>query len=82
MPELLVVSLVLSVVLTVLLNVVLRLFPGAGDRIGDAVERAAERARQPDDGRPGVRVVFPWKWMLVMSLALTVVVNLLLALWR
>ena len=60
-------SIVLSVVLTVVLNVALRAFPRTGDRATRSDRR---------DGR--VTVWFPWKGMLLASLALTVALNLLL----
>jgi hypothetical protein len=87
-PDWLVFSIVASVVLTVVLNVGLRLFPGTGrsledlfDRITqrvDAPNRADVRAEAPDE--PRVRVIVPWKLMLVASLILTIVLNLLLRL--
>lgn len=67
----LVVSIVASVVLTVVLNIGLRAFPGAGERIDREVTRAAER-------RPGGGVFVPWKAMIVVSLVLTIGLNLLL----
>ena len=75
-------SLVLSVVLTVVLNLALRLFPGAGRRLGSSLERmAAPRPDQPED-RGRVRVVFPWRTMLLVSVVGTVVLNLVLLLRR
>lgn len=75
----LVISIVLSVALTVLLNVGLRMFPGTADRVA---RRHAESMRtDTDDARRthrGVRVIVPWKAMIVGSLILTVVVNILL----
>ena len=83
-PRFLVVSLVASVVLTVLVNAVLWMFPGVGQRIGEMLRRAAERTMPPSDkaGRSAVRVVFPWKLMLIGSLLVTVLLNLLLLLTR
>ena len=88
MPDWLLFSIVASVVLTVVLNVGLRLFPGMQraleglfDRITERVDtpdRADTRAEAPDE--PRVRVVVPWKLMVVASLILTVVLNLLLRL--
>ena len=88
MPDWLLFSIVASVVLTVVLNVGLRLFPGTGrpledllDRITqrvDAPDRADSRAEAPDE--PRIRVIVPWKLMLVASLILTIVLNLLLRL--
>lgn len=66
------VSILLSVVLTVLLNVALRSFPGGGDRAARRLDELA--SRDPADGRR-VRVWFPWRAMLLASVALTVVVT-------
>jgi hypothetical protein len=78
-------SLVLSIVLTVVLNLALRLFPGAGRRLGSSLERMAEsRPDEPDEpeDRGRVRVVFPWRTMLLVSVVGTVVLNLVLLLRR
>jgi hypothetical protein len=85
MPHWLVVSIVLSVVLTVAVNVIFWLFPDAGRGIGDAVGRLAEDAdRRSTDRGDGshVRVIVPWKAMLIGSLVLTVALNLLLLIGR
>lgn len=64
-------SIMLSIVLTVVLNVALRAFPRAGDHLGRKLtELAGER---PEGG-----VYVPWKAMIVISLVLTVGVNLLI----
>jgi hypothetical protein len=81
-PQWLVVSIVASVVLTVVLNLALRLFPGAARRIGESIDRALERHAPPpadEHDRSRVRVIVPWRLMLVGSLLLTLVLNL--ALW-
>jgi hypothetical protein len=78
-------SLAVSVVLTVMVNLVLFLFPGAARRLQDGLARPAARAapdRNTDGASPGVRVLFPWKAMIVGSLVLTVVINLLILLFR
>ena len=83
-PQWLVVSIVLSVVLTVAVNVVLWLFPGAGRRAADGIGRLTESAdrRAPEGGGPHVRVIVPWKAMLIASIVLTLALNLLLLLAR
>jgi hypothetical protein len=75
----LVLSLVASIVLTVLVNVVLWIVPGVGERVGEALKRFAERMKPPteESNRSAVRVVFPWRVMLVASLMVTVLLNLL-----
>ncbi len=64
-------SIVASVVLTVALNVGLRAFPGAGERIGRWVAQLGQD--RPDGG-----VIVPWKAMIIVSVLLTVGLNLLL----
>lgn len=70
--EWLVGSIVASVVLTVVLNVGLRALPGAGERAARRLDEAMA-ARRPRDRR--VQVWFPWKSMLVVSLVVTVLLN-------
>ena len=76
MPAWLQTSILLSVALTVALNVLPRLFP-------NATRRASESARQRLDHTPGgdpqpsVRVFFPWKWMIGLSIAGTLALNVL-----
>ena len=69
------VSIVLSIVLTVVLNVVLRSFPRAGEQVGRKLAEVAEE--RPDGG-----VYVPWKAMIIVSLVLTIGLNLLLWLVR
>ena len=70
-------SLVGSVVLTLALNLLPALFPNAAAkaerRLMDSLE--AQHADRIDPATPRLRVFFPWKAMLVASLALTVLVN-------
>ena len=85
MPQWLVVSIVLSIVLTIVVNAFLWLFPGAGKGLSDAVARRADDAdRKATQGGDGsrVRVIVPWKAMLIGSLVLTIALNVLLALAR
>jgi hypothetical protein len=64
-------SIVLSIVATVVLNVALRAFPRAGDQLGQTLERLAK-------DRPEGGVSVPWKAMIVVSIVLTIGLNLLL----
>jgi hypothetical protein len=92
MPQWLVVSIVLSIALTVAVNVLLRLFPGAGRGLSDALGRLAEdadrRSAERSDGSgvrsdgSRMRVIVPWKAMLIGSIVLTIALNVLLALTR
>ena len=71
-------SIVASIVLTIVLNVGLRLFPGTARRLHAQVVR---RTEQTTDGRragSNVRVIFPWKAMLIGSLLLTLLINAVL----
>jgi hypothetical protein len=72
------VSLVLSVVLTVVLNVALRAFPGASNRLARGIDELASKEEDDPRGEGQVRVVVPWKAMLIGSLILTFLLNLLL----
>ena len=74
----LVFSILASVGLTVVLNVVPRMIPGAGDRVTRRMETWT--AAHPDDSSPPqrrVKVIFPWKAMLIGSLLLTLILNAL-----
>ncbi len=79
MPQTLVVSIALSLVLTVVVNLALWLFPSAGSRPREGTQRFVGDVPPRADGEPGVRVIVPWKLMLLGSLALTVVLNLVVA---
>jgi len=74
------ISLVLSIALTVALNLVVRLFPRATERTASYV---AARARRHGGAEPrdqnSMRLVVPWKAMLIASLLLTLALNV--ALW-
>ena len=74
-------SLGLSIVLTVLLNVVLRAFPDAGRRAARSLEASMWRpAVDPRRNDRRVRMLVPWKAMIIASLILTVVLNIALML--
>jgi hypothetical protein len=81
-PQTLVISVGLSLVLTVVLNLALWLFPSAWSRLREGTQRLVGDVPPRADGEPGVRVIVPWKLMLLGSLALTVVLNLVGALLR
>ena len=78
MREFLMYSIIGSLVLTALINVLPWFFPKAMQmaeraihkKIGESIERAEQ---QPPGSR--VYVFFPWKAMLIVSLVLTVLVN-------
>jgi len=81
-PQALVVSVALSLVLTVVLNLALWLFPSAGNRLREGTQRLVRDVPPRAAREPGVRVIVPWKLMLLASLVLTVVLNLVVALLR
>ena len=83
-PGPLVVSIVASVVLTIVLNLALRLFPGIAERLRDRLAQTleADEQRQAEARPSNVRVIVPWKLMLIASLALTLVLNVVLLLRR
>lgn len=72
-------SLLLSVILTVVMNVGLRAFPTAGRRLA---RRVLERPSPLGDGDDDyvrhnrVRVIVPWRAMIIASVVLTIVINL------
>ena len=65
------VSIILSIVLTVAINVALRLFPRASEQIGQKL------AELDDETTESGGVYVPWKAMIVVSVVLTVGLNLL-----
>ena len=74
----LIVSLVLSVVLTLVANVALRVFPELGPRVAQwltAITASNKPDRSVQSSR--VRVFFPWRAMIVVSIILTVLLSLL-----
>lgn len=77
MSDFLVTSIIASIVLTILLNVLPLLFPDAAAKIQRKIEENARRAleQHEDSNQPRVKVFFPWKAMLLVSVVLTVLVN-------
>lgn len=72
-------SVVASVVLTVVLNVLLLLFPQVANKLQKKFEENARRTieRHEDPNQPRVKVFFPWKIMLAVSIILTILLNLI-----
>ncbi len=81
-------SIVLSVLLTVVANVAIRLFPRhprrTADPTADPSRRWGAASGRPgpppgwDDDEPRIRVVAPWKVMIVLSVVATLVLNVAL----
>ena len=78
MSNFLLTSLIASIVLTIAINVLPILFPNTAAKAQRKLEENARRAieQHEDDGRPKVKVFFPWKAMILISVVLTVLVNL------
>lgn len=79
MFKFLIVSVIGSVVLTLALNLFPLLFPNQAAGLQRKVEEHARRSieQHEDQNRPNVKVFFPWKAMLVISIILTVLVNVI-----
>lgn len=78
MSNFLLTSLIASIVLTVLINVLPLVFPNAAAKAQRKIEENARQAieQHEDQDQPRVKVFFPWKTMIVISLLLTIVVNI------
>lgn len=78
MSDFILYSIIASVVLTLALNLLPRLFPNASQRTMERMqEKMEEQHRRAESGeRPRVQVFFPWKAMLLISIVLTVFLNL------
>ncbi len=78
MSNFLLTSLIASVVLTLALNLLPALFPNAAAKAErKIVEKMQEtQSDRIDPNTPKVRVFFPWKAMVWISIGLTIAVNL------
>ncbi len=78
MTNFLLISLIGSIVLTVALNLLPALFPNtaakAERKILESVQKTHDNRADPNT--PKVRILFPWKAMLLISIGLTVAVNI------
>ena len=84
MSNFIIYSIIASIVLTVVLNVLPLIFPNSAAKLQKKIEENARHAieQYEDATRPRVKVFFPWKAMLIGSIALTVLVNIIWALAR
>ena len=78
MKDFLIISLIASIVLTLALNLLPMLFPNAAAK---AERKIVEKMQETHDNRvnpntPKVHVFFPWKAMILISVGLTIAVNL------
>lgn len=78
MPDFILYSIIASIVLTALVNLFPLLFPNAAEKAKRRIAQEIEQsiARSDAGERPRIKVFFPWKAMLAISLLLTVLVNL------
>ena len=79
MKDFLLTSLIASILLTLALNFLPALFPNAAAK---AERKIVEKMQQTHDNRinphtPKMRVFFPWKAMILISIGLTIAVNLI-----
>ena len=72
-------SIVGSIVLTLLLNFLPLLFPNQAANLQRKLEDHTRRSieQHEDQNQPNVKIFFPWKAMIVVSIVLTVLVNLI-----
>ena len=77
MSNFLIASIVGSIVLTLLLNLLPLLLPNQAAGLQRKIEAHARRTieQHEDENQPIVKVFFPWKAMIVISIILTVLVN-------
>jgi uncharacterized protein YjeT (DUF2065 family) len=78
MKDFLIISLIASIALTLVLNLLPMLFPNAAAK---AERKIVEKMQKTHDNRvdpntPKMRVFFPWKAMILISIGLTIAVNL------
>ena len=74
MPDFLLYSIIASIVLTIIFNLGLRLIPRSSKKASDFIHTEIEKAAH--SGGPNVRVIFPWKTMIVISVILSLALNL------
>jgi len=79
MSNFLITSIVGSIVLTLLLNLLPLLFPNQAAGLQRRVEENARRSieQHEDDNQPNVKIFFPWKAMIAISIILTILVNVI-----
>ena len=78
MKDFLIISLIASIALTLVLNLLPMVFPNAAAK---AERKIVEKMQETHDNRvnpntPKLRVFFPWKAMILISVGLTIAVNL------
>jgi len=79
MKDFLLTSLIASIVLTLALNLLPALFPNAAAKAEQKIVKKMQETHNDrlDPNTPKMRVFFPWKAMILISIALTIAVNLI-----
>ena len=79
MKEFLLTSLIASIVLTLALNLLPMIFPKSAAKAERKIVETMQKTHNDrvDPNSPKVRVFFPWKMMLLLSIGLTIAVNLI-----
>lgn len=77
MKDFLLISLIGSIILTLAVNLLPALFPNAAAKAERKIIEKMQDTQSDrlDPNTPKVRVFFPWKAMLIISLILTIAVN-------
>jgi len=77
MGKFLITSIVGSILLTLALNLLPLLFPNQAANLHRKVEEHARRSleQHEDQNRPNVKIFFPWKAMLLVSIIVTILMN-------
>ena len=77
MKDFLLISLIGSIILTIAVNLLPALFPNAAAKAERKIIEKMQDTQSDrlDPNTPKVRVFFPWKAMLIISLILTIAVN-------
>jgi len=77
MKDFLLISIIGSILLTLALNLLPALFPNAAAKAERKIIEKMQDTQSDrlDPNTPKVRVFFPWKAMLIISLVLTIAVN-------
>jgi len=81
MYDFLTISIIASIVLTLLLNLLPIFFPNTASKMQKKLEEHARSfiEQHEDNTQPKVKVFFPWKVMLIVSIVLTILVNLIMS---
>jgi len=78
------ISIIGSILLTLLLNFLPLIFPNTAACTQKKLEDHARQsiAQHEDPDQPRVKIFFPWKFMLIVSIGLTLAINLVAMITR